>query len=211
VLQGYAGPINPVQTRQLGLVMASGRHLLELINDVLDLSKIEAGQMEMIAEPFDLRATLDQAVEQIAPMADRKQLIVRVTSREREIRMSTDRRRVDQILLNLLSNAVKFTEQGGITVDLELVERKDGDQADQREVHIRIVDTGVGIRPEDLPLLFLPFRQLDSSLTRRHDGSGLGLAICARLSSLLGASIQATSERGHGSTYLLVLPVVLPG
>jgi len=211
VLQGYAGPINPVQTRQLGLVMASGRHLLELINDVLDLSKIEAGQMEMIAEPFDLRATLDQAVEQIAPMADRKQLIVRVTSREREIRMSTDRRRVDQILLNLLSNAVKFTEQGGITVDLELVERKDGDQADQREVHIRIVDTGVGIRPEDLPLLFLPFRQLDSSLTRRHDGSGLGLAICARLSSLLGGSIQATSERGHGSTYLLVLPVVLPG
>ena len=205
VLQGLPGPLNPEQTRQLGMVRASAHHLLGLINDVLDLSKIEAGGMDLHMEPFDLRASIEQAVAQVRPLADKKGLSLHFGNACIVAPLVSDRRRVVQILLNLLSNAVKFTERGGITVTLEPAS---GHCAlSGSPLQIRIADTGIGIKVADLPLLFQPFRQIDSSRTRRHDGTGLGLAICRRLANMLGGDVHVESELGKGSVFTVVLPI----
>jgi signal transduction histidine kinase len=197
ILQGLAGPLNAEQTKQLGMVRESGRHLLALINDVLDISKIEAGQIEIASAPFDLRESVQRMVHTIAPLADKKQLPVHVSMAADVGLVVSDRRRVEQILLNLLSNAVKFTEHGhiGITVETEPV-----------AVRTSISDTGVGIRMEDVGKLFQPFRQLDTGLARHHEGTGLGLAICRRLVERLGGTISVESAVGRGSTFTFTLP-----
>ena len=208
VLQGLAGPLNAEQTKQLGMVRGSARHLLELINDVLDISKIEAGQLDVHAEPFDLRASLERMTGLVRPMAEKKglQLSVAVTPEIGEL--VSDRRRTEQILLNLLNNAVKFTDQGAVSLSAARVDgfRPTPGAAPVAAVEVRIADTGVGIKPEDLPKLFQPFRQIDSGLTRLHEGTGLGLAICRRLTTMLGGTIVATSEWSRGSVFTLTLP-----
>jgi PAS domain S-box-containing protein len=209
VLQGLAGPLSPEQAKQLGMVRGSARHLLELINDVLDLSKIEAGQLEVRAEPFDLPAAIGRVVESVRPLADRKGLALDVEIAAGCGAINSDRRRVEQILLNLLANAIKFTDRGRVGLAAEPVDALPaaaGGPA-QPGIRIRVSDTGIGIRPEDLATLFRPFRQIDTGLSRRHEGTGLGLAICRRLAGLLGGEIVAASEWSRGSEFTFTLPL----
>jgi signal transduction histidine kinase len=196
--QGLAGPLNPEQSKQMAMVRSSAKHLLDLINDVLDLSKIEAGELRVSSEPFDLRALIERAVETMRPLADKKGLALRLDIADSVDTINSDRRRVEQILLNLLGNAVKFTRTGEIDVtaatDLSGV------------IRVTVQDTGIGIEAKDLYQLFQPFRQIDSGLTRNHEGTGLGLAICRRLAQLLGGEVVAESQSDVGSTFTLVLP-----
>ena len=197
LLQGLAGPVNAEQAKQLGIVRDSARHLLALINDVLDISKIEAGQLTVVCEPFDLRAAIDKVVGIVRPLAEKKALALRADVAPEIGAWRGDARRVEQILLNLLNNAVKFTERGEVALRAA---REDG------WLVLAVADTGIGIRPEDLESVFLPFRQIDSGLARRHEGTGLGLAICRRLAERLGGAVTAQSEPGRGSVFTLRLP-----
>jgi signal transduction histidine kinase len=201
LLQGLAGPLNEEQAVQLRMVRDSGRHLLALINDVLDISKIEAGQIEIATAPFNLREAIERTVQAVAPLADKKQVPVLARVSEQVGQITSDRRRVEQILLNLLSNAVKFTDQGCVSITVK--EGKD-------MLSVAVTDTGCGIKTEDLDKLFQPFRQLDTGLSRQHEGTGLGLAICRRLVERLGGSISVKSEVGKGSTFSFSLPRTAP-
>jgi PAS domain S-box-containing protein len=198
LLQGLAGPLNDEQARQMGMVCNSAEHLLALINDVLDLSKIEAGQLQLSLEAFDLRTSLDKVVGTVGPLAQRKSLALEVEITTGVTRLTSDRRRVEQVLLNLISNSIKFTEQGRIHVGVCL---RNG------RIVVEVTDTGMGIRPEDLGSLFRPFTQVDTGINRRHEGTGLGLSICKRLVGLLGGTISAKSEWGKGSTFGFDLPI----
>jgi PAS domain S-box-containing protein len=197
LLKGFVGPLNEEQSKQLGMVKASAQHLLALINDVLDLSKIEAGQLQVALAPFDVRATIDHALRALQPQAERKRLSLAAEVSHDAGTILSDRRRFEQILLNLLSNAVKFTDEGGIAV---LCEPRDG------WLVTSVTDTGIGIRAEELATLFRPFRQLESGISRRYEGTGLGLSICRRLLDLLGGDIRVESEPGKGSTFTFRLP-----
>jgi PAS domain S-box-containing protein len=197
LLQGLAGPLNAEQEKQLKMVRDSGRHLLALINDVLDISKIEAGQIEVAREEVDLPASIARVVQAVAPMAEAKQLLLQTDVAPETGTIVSDRRRVEQVLLNLLSNAIKFTARGRVSLRCT---------ATAAGVRIEVADTGCGIRPEDRDKLFQPFRQIDSGLTRQHEGTGLGLAICKRLVDRLGGHIDVESEFGTGSTFGFELP-----
>ena len=205
LLQGLAGPLAPEQEKQLGMVRGSARHLLDLINDVLDISKIEAGQLETRLEPVDLRAAVERAVAAHRPAAAQKGLQLTVTYPGELPPLRTDGRRLHQILLNLVNNAVKFTDQGSVAV--EVATGPSVRLAGGPAVAITVRDTGIGIRPGDLATLFQPFRQLDTGLARTHEGTGLGLAICRRLAELLGGEIHADSRYGAGSTFQVTLPL----
>jgi signal transduction histidine kinase/sensor domain CHASE-containing protein len=197
LLQDLAGPINEEQRKQLGMVQNSAHHLLALINDVLDISKIEAGQLQVYAQPFDLRHSIETVRQAIEPIAKKKKLHMQVRMNTPVGTIVGDRRRVEQVLMNLLSNAIKFTDDGMVSVQCNI---RDGD------IEIAIADTGIGIKAEDLPVLFQPFRQIETGLSRKHEGTGLGLSICKRLLDLLGGSIQVRSEPGAGSTFTVILP-----
>ena len=211
LLQGLAGPLNEEQKRQLGMVMRSARHLLDLINDVLDLSKIEAGQLLIRREPVDAVAAVAHVMESVRPQAEHKQLSLSLECPPAPPGLLADRRRLEQILLNLLSNAIKFTDHGSVT----LLVREQPDWVPQDAPHSApcaalqfcVRDTGVGIRGEDLQQLFLPFRQVDASLARQREGSGLGLVICRRLATMMGGEISVQSEPGVGSEFTLTLPL----
>jgi PAS domain S-box-containing protein len=204
VLQGLAGPLSGEQHKQLGMVQGSARHLLELINDVLDISKIEAGQLAVHPAGFDLTAAIEGAVATVRPLADRKGLAVEVAAPAGLPPMVSDRRRVAQILINLLNNAIKFTDRGRVTLDAEAVV-----EGGRPVVRIRVADTGIGMKREDLQSLFQPFRQIDTGLQRQHEGTGLGLAISRRLAELLGGGITVDSTWGRGSVFTVTLPQVL--
>jgi PAS domain S-box-containing protein len=204
LLQNLAGPLTEEQRKQLTMVRDSARHLLALINDVLDISKIEAGQLEVIIEPFDLRASLEKVLGLVRPLAEKKGLALDIRLAPEIGSFDSDARRVEQILINLLNNAVKFTDEGGITLEAGYAPYPY--RAPRTALRISITDTGIGIKPEDLQSLFQPFHQIDTGLTRRHEGTGLGLAICRRLAELLGGEIRAESEWGKGSVFSLILP-----
>jgi len=199
LLQKLAGPLNDEQAKQLGMVQGSARHLLALINDVLDISKIEAGQLEVQPQAFDVRESVERTVATIRPLAQKKSLTLDFRLAADVSQMTSDKRRVEQIMLNLLSNAVKFTDRGGVSLSVELIDNG-------ANVKNAIEDTGVGIKSDDLSTLFQPFRQLDAGLERQHEGSGLGLAICRRLTLLLGGTISAQSLWERGSVFVVVLP-----
>jgi PAS domain S-box-containing protein len=198
VLQELAGPLSGEQKTQLGMVRGSARHLLELINDVLDISKIEAGQMVVQLAPFDLVASLTRVVASVQPQADKKQLALSTDAPSEPLIVVSDRRRVEQIMLNLINNAIKFTDRGSVRVEIATI---------AHHVVVRVIDTGTGIDAADLVTLFQPFHQIDTGLTRQHDGTGLGLAICRRLATLLNGQIAVASERDRGSTFTLSLPL----
>lgn len=200
VLQELPGPLNGEQKKQLGMVRDSARHLLALINDVLDISKIEAGEVRIVAAAFDLPASVRKVAELVAPLARRKALELRVHIAPDIAQVHGDMRRIEQILLNLLSNALKFTDHGHVAVEVEHGERPDW-------LQIRVSDTGIGIREEDMKMLFQPFRQVDSALSRSHEGTGLGLAISSRLAGLMGGRIEADSRWAQGSTFTAILPL----
>ncbi len=200
ILQGLAGPLNAEQAKQLGMVQNSARHLLALINDVLDISKIEAGRLEIACEWFSLPQIVRKAVATVLPLAEAKGVRVSTAIEPDVDRIYTDRRRTEQIVLNLLSNAVKFTDRGEIAVSC----RRDRDR-----LEIAVADTGIGIDAPHLEDIFKPFRQADSSLARKHEGTGLGLSISKRLVERLHGSISVKSAPGEGSTFTVVLPVEL--
>jgi PAS domain S-box-containing protein len=211
ILQGLAGPLNSEQTKQLEMVRGSARHLLSLINDVLDISKIEAGQLEVASEPFDLHASITKVLGIVAPLAEKKGLSLRAQIAPGLGEVLGDQRRVEQILFNLLNNAIKFTESGKVELNAELVFDfgSPGVRARQPDLRLCVSDTGIGIKPEDLATLFQPFRQIESGLTRSHEGTGLGLAICRRLADLMDGEIHVESMWEKGSTFSLTLPLKL--
>jgi PAS domain S-box-containing protein len=215
ILQGLVGELTEEQRKQLNMVRDSAHHLLSLINDVLDISKIEAGQLELQREDFILQQAIDKSVQVVRPMADKKSLPISLTIESSPLAMYSDRRRVEQVLINLLSNAVKFTDRGGITLAVrksqdshasdDLSEKKAGENSILR---ISIIDTGIGIKAEDIKELFKPFRQIDTGTTRRYEGTGLGLSICKRLACMLGGDIEVQSDGpGMGSTFTFTLPL----
>ncbi len=209
VLKEMAGPLNAEQQKQLGMVQGSARHLLDLINDVLDISRIEAGQLEIRCLPFDLHASVARVTGSVRPQVEKKGLSLRVVEANSLAPMLSDQRRVEQILLNLLNNAIKFTDRGEVTLSVEFVEDFDPNGVGEavRAARLQVSDTGIGMRQEDLSSLFLPFRQIDSGLQRQHEGTGLGLAICRRLTGLLGGTIVAESTLGQGSAFTAILPL----
>ncbi len=197
ILQGIVGPLNDEQKIQLNMVRSSAQHLLSLINDVLDISKIEAGQLQVAYENYDLRSTIEKAVESARPLADKKGLeLICEVSPEIDV-VTGDRRRVEQVLLNLISNAIKFTETGEVKIECE---------SEEDNVTIRVIDTGIGIKTEDMGKIFQDFRQIDSGMTRKYEGTGLGLSICKRLVELMGGQIGVTSVWSSGSTFSFSLP-----
>jgi signal transduction histidine kinase len=179
-------------------VLASGRHLLRLINDVLDLSKIEAGRMDLVPEPFEVLPAVQEVRSIASSVANGKDIKVHCHVAHAAARVTLDRHRFMQILYNLLSNALKFTDSGG-EVNLELDRRGDA-------LQIQVRDTGIGIRAEDLAKLFVEFQQLDSGATRRHQGTGLGLVLTRRIAELHGGSVRVASTPGMGSTFTVLLP-----
>jgi signal transduction histidine kinase len=199
LLQRLPGPLNDEQTKQLGLVRTGARHLLALINDVLDISKIEAGDMKVACAPFDLHASIERVVAAMRPQAEAKGLRLDVQVADGLGAALGDPRRAEQVLLNLLSNAVKFTEHGSVTLAADLAE---GGAA----VRMRVIDTGSGISAEDLPRLFRPFEQLEAGTARAHEGTGLGLAISRRLAVLMGGRIDVHSRWQQGSEFTFTLP-----
>lgn len=209
LLQELAGPLNPEQTKQLKMVQTSARHLLDLITDVLDISKIEAGQLEIRREEFDLAASFNRVCDSITPLVNRKGLKFKSEVPSHVPTMIGDRVRLEQVLLNLLSNAVKFCEVGEVSIALEIRE-----QAKLRDFYrpvraaaIIVKDTGVGISPEHINQLFQPFKQLDSGLARQHEGTGLGLAICNRLVGLMKGEISVESQPNLGSIFTVIIPL----
>ena len=200
LLEQVHGPLNERQAKYLATVSASGRHLLELINDILDLSKIGAGKLELFI-----------ASVAIVPVCRASLQLVKEAAYQKEIHLSSrvdaalhslpaDERRLKQILVNLLSNAVKFTPEHG-SVGIEVA----GD-TERQTVRFTVADTGIGIAQDDLAKLFQPFVQLDSSLARNYGGTGLGLALVYRMTELHGGSVSVESELGKGSRFTVSLP-----
>jgi len=198
ILQGMAGEINEEQRKQLTMAKNSASHLLSLINDILDISKIEAGKVELSLGEFSLDDVVREVVEILSPMANEKGL--ELTKEVPEgITLFSDRRRMKQVLMNLASNAVKFTDQGSV----KIAARVPGDD----NLEVRVIDTGAGIKEEDIDKLFQPFQQIDVSLTKKHEGTGLGLYLAKKLADLLGGDISAESEYGKGSEFTFIVPL----
>ncbi|WP_243373673.1 transporter substrate-binding domain-containing protein [Geotalea sp. SG265] len=197
LLQGLAGTLNDEQRKQLSMVKGSSQHLLELITDIIDLSKIEAGKITLTIEPFDLAALTRDIVESFRVTADRKSLKLIVEGSER-LRIESDMRRIRQVLVNLVGNAVKFTDEGEVRIAI-------GTDADSAVVAVR--DSGPGIKAEDMSKLFQYFSQITSADLPKHEGTGLGLYISRKLMILLGGGIQVESEFGRGSTFAVSVPL----
>lgn len=195
LLSGLAGELEDEQRKQVGMINSAGRHLLELINNVLDLSKIEAGHMKVDFAPVGALEVASGAIETVRPIAEAKGLGVRLSGDT--VSLVTDRTRLTQILLNLLGNAVKFTEAG--SVSLEIAE-------DGGEVAFTVRDTGRGIPADDLPHVFEEFYQGSSPVGAKTAGTGLGLSVSARLAAMLGGRIEASSDAGAGSVFTVRLP-----
>jgi signal transduction histidine kinase/DNA-binding response OmpR family regulator len=198
------GPLGERQVRALRNIEESGRHLLMLINDILDISKIEAGKLTLELQAVNVDVVCQASLGLIRQITHKKQIEVRYMLDPSVAMIQADGRRLKQILVNLLSNAVKFTPDGG-RIGLEVT----GDRENE-VVCFTVFDTGIGIAQEDLKRLFQPFVQLDSRLAREHDGSGLGLALVYRMTELHGGSVSATSAVGEGSRFTVCLPWIEP-
>jgi signal transduction histidine kinase len=196
--EGMFGELNDKQAEYLTDILESGRHLLSLINDILDLSKVEAGRMELDWSEFDLPSAIDTALLLVRERATRKGIEVGRAVDEHLGIVSADERKVKQVLLNLLSNAVKFTPDGG-RIDVRAGVR-DG------AAEIAVTDTGVGIAPADQEAVFEEFRQVGAS-AKRVEGTGLGLALSRKFVELHGGRIWVASELGRGSTFTFTLPL----
>jgi len=191
------GPLNDKQKEYVGDILASGRHLLQLINDVLDLSKVEAGRMELHPEKFGLHKAVEEVCSVLSGMAQGKQItVLRNLGASRSATL--DRQKFMQVLYNLLSNAIKFTDDGGtVTVTVE---------QDSAGLKLSVADTGIGIHPSEFNRLFVEFQQLDSGATRRYEGTGLGLALTKKIIEFQGGTIEVASEHGRGTVFTVNLP-----
>ncbi len=198
LLKGIAGPLNSEQSKQLTMAKRSAQHLLDLINDVLDISKIEAGELVVSKKNFDFNNVLQKVISTIQPLAENKKLKLCLDISNNVGEICSDERRVSQILLNLVNNAVKFTEYGVIKINSV---RK------ENNIITKVIDSGIGISIKDMEKLFKPFSQVDTGITRNHEGTGLGLSISKKLAEKLDGNISVVSEIGVGSTFTLTLPV----
>ncbi len=199
LLERMFGEINPKQEEYLQDILTSGRHLLSLINDILDLAKIEAGRMELEVTEFHLPQAIDNSVTLVRERAARRAITLEVAIDPQLGEIKGDERKVKQVMLNLLSNAIKFTPEGGrVDVHAGLV---DG------VAEISVIDTGVGIAPEDHEAVFEEFRQVGTDYAKKHEGTGLGLTLCRRFVELHGGKIWVKSQVGQGATFTFTLPV----
>ena len=196
LLMGMAGELNEEQKKQLGLVKNSAKHLLNLINDILDISKIEAGKIDLDITKFNIKQLVDEVIEEASSLLVGKPIRLEADVDSR-LEITSDKRRAKQILINLVSNAIKFTESGVVQITVKDVSAE--------QVEISVSDTGIGIKEEGLKEIFQPFRQLDMSSSKKYEGTGLGLNLCLRLTKLLGGTISATSVFGEGSVFTFTL------
>jgi PAS domain S-box-containing protein len=200
LLMKLPGPLTIDQDRQLKTIQLSARHLLSLINDLLDVAKIESGKVEIHTEIVSSHSIIKEVAESLRPLAEQKGLAYHINIAEEGAIVRTDPRLLSQILINLINNAIKFTDVGNVQVICNCRQGNDGPQ-----MEISVIDTGAGIREEDRSKLFQAFSQLDSSSTRRFEGTGLGLYLSQKLATLLGGKILFSSELGKGSTFTLLL------
>src|SRR6267142_2507824 len=199
LLQGVSGEMSAPQKQKLQRVDSNARHLLSIINDILDISRIEAGKMPLHLEDFDLGALIAELFAEVEPLIQKARLQVLTDVPEPPPEVHSDRQKVKQIVLNLLTNAIKFTPQGQVRVRVRCDDQR-------RELRISVEDTGIGIAAEDQDKVFEDFRQADSSVTREYGGAGLGLAICRRLAKMLDGRVGLQSQLGGGSIFTLVIP-----
>ena len=201
------GDLDPGQRYLVEVVRRSGERLLRLVNDILDVSRLEAGHVEMAVAAFDVRALVEDALKWARPFAEREHLdLSSVIADEVPRVLLGDSFRITQVLTNLVGNALKFTDCGGVSVRVDL-ESVDGET---HRLRLAVEDSGIGIPEEQLPLLFESFAQADTSTTRRYGGAGLGLAICRELVALMSGTIEACSIPGEGTTFTVVLPLTPP-
>ncbi|HOD15282.1 MAG TPA: PAS domain S-box protein [Spirochaetota bacterium] len=196
--KGSSGPVNEEQKKQLDIVARSAKHLLYLINDLLELSRIEAGRLILEIKPFNFVEVINEVAEIIRPLRMEKGLVLKIDLPGKSLPFIGDRTRCFQILLNLSNNAVKFTKQGEIIIKAELIDHR---------LNVSVSDTGIGIKNENIGMLFTAFRQLDGSAKRVYEGTGLGLYLCKKLVEMMSGSISVQSEYGAGSTFSFSLPV----
>jgi PAS domain S-box-containing protein len=199
LLMKQPGPLNSEQERQLGVVRTNSRHLLSLINDLLDLARIESGKMKLTIEEIDCEALLDDVAVALHPLAEERGIELTVEPPMTPTTVRCDRRAIRQILINLANNAIKFTDHGGVSLTLSRHER-------EASTILAVADTGRGIKAEDQRLLFEAFEQFGAKDATPYEGAGLGLHICQTLAAAVGASISFQSELGVGSTFSLELP-----
>jgi PAS domain S-box-containing protein len=202
LLMKLPGPLNEEQEKQLRTIQTSSRHLLSLINDLLDLAKIESGNVELNLEPVSCQTVIAEVSTALRTLAEGKSLNLEIALPDHEVNVRTDRRSLTQILINLTNNAIKFTERG--TVRLELHEREENGVA---SAEICVADTGLGIRQEDQPKLFQAFMQVDNTSTRAFEGTGLGLHVSQKLATMIGGRIFFESQYGLGSKFTVSLPL----
>jgi len=197
-----AGPLRPKQKEYLSDVLNSARHLLQLINDVLDLAKVEAGKMELYPETFPVRKAVEEVTAVIKSIAQKKHIAVSIEVSDGLDAVMLDQHKFKQVLYNLLSNAVKFTDDGG-QVDIH------ARRLDPHRLEVQVRDTGIGIKAEDINRLFIEFEQLDSGRARRFEGTGLGLALTKKIVEFQGGRIGVQSEPGKGSVFTVDLPMMV--
>lgn len=200
LLMKLPGPLNTDQEQQLRTVQGSGRHLLSLINDLLDLAKIESGKVEIKYEPIICQSVIEEVAASLSPSAVNKGLAFKVEVPNGNVSVDTDRRILGQILINLTNNAIKFTESGEVRIVLA-TRPLNGDTF----ASIDVIDTGIGIRPDDKARLFDAFQQVN--LDHRHEGTGLGLYLSKKLAALINGRIELESEYGTGSVFRLLIPI----
>jgi PAS domain S-box-containing protein len=201
LLMKLPGPLNEEQEEQLQTVQSSGRHLLSIINDLLDLAKIESGKWEGDFQSVDGAEVAKEIVGGLSPLARNKGLSLTMTAPKHPVTTSTDRRALNQILINLTNNAIKFTDSGSVKLEV-----REGESDGRPTVRFDVVDTGIGIKQEDQAKLFKAFEQLKKYGTAPREGTGLGLYICQRLAGFLGGTIEFTTELGKGSVFSFIVP-----
>ncbi len=202
LLMKLPGPLNTEQEKQLRIVQTGARHLLSLINDLLDVAKLGAQKPTLNMEPVELNAVIEEVAATLGPEAVRKALAFAIHLPPEGVTLRTDRRALSQILINLLGNAIKFTQQGGVQLTLQ----EDSSHADGRRVAVQVQDTGPGIPAEDQPRLFEAFSRVESADRRHQEGTGLGLHLSRKLAEALGGRLTFESTEGQGSTFTLELP-----
>ena len=200
LLQGVAGDLLPAVKRQLQRIDSNGRHLMTIINEILDITRIEAGKMPMQLSEFNLNELVPEVMTELDPVISRSKLTVAPRLWPDLPTVYSDRQKVKQIIVNLLSNALKFTHEGGIRITVAY-------SPAERTASVAVADTGIGISPENHEKIFEDFRQVDDPPSRQYGGTGLGLAICRRLATALGGRITLESTMGVGSTFTLTIPV----
>jgi len=192
------GKLDEEENSYLEIIERNGKHLLSLINDILDLSKIEAGKMEVLINQVSVGNLLKIVYENLQILSEKKGLKLNLVLQNDIPIIESDETKLHQILLNFVGNAIKFTEKGSVDISLN---------SDSEDVFIEVKDSGIGISEEMLPYIFDEFRQVDGTSTREYEGSGLGLAIASKLITLIGGSVSVESELGIGSSFTITLPI----